>query len=128
MTILEKIGFFSAEVVKALALGIPAGTEILLSERTLQHIKTRHPDVGTDLQPLIASILTAPDGIARRSDGSVAFYRKHEDGKEFYLDVAVRPSSKNEYFVRTMHFIKAKRFDWYIRRGVIKMLDKPEKP
>jgi hypothetical protein len=121
----EKVGEFSEEVILALNLPIPVGTAVLLSQSTLEHIKKDHPEITGDHNAVIADIIAAPSGVScRPKDGSVGFYKEHENGEQYYLELSIRPSSVGEFFVRTLHPIKTKRFNWYVKKSKVISVDK----
>jgi acyl dehydratase len=125
----EKIGEFSAAVIELLALDIPVGTDILLSESTLKHIESRHTDICGDHKRLIADIIAAPSAVSYRAkDATVGFFKVLKSGDRLYLEVSVRASGKNEYFVRTMHSIEAERVEKRLKTGIILGIDNEKKP
>jgi hypothetical protein len=122
---IAKVGEFTDEIIKLLSIDVPVGTEILLSERTLQHIKEEHPDVVGDLKAIITDIVTAPTAVSYRpKERSVGFFKEHGDGKQYFLDLPVRPTSKDEFFIRTLHLIEVNRYEKRVKKGKILTLDK----
>jgi len=76
MKTVDKIGEFSSGIAEVLSMNIPAGTEILLSESTLAHIKNNHPEITGDHKSIIADIINAPMGVSKREkDSSIGFLR-----------------------------------------------------
>lgn len=121
----EKVGEFSAEVIKILNLKIPVGTNILLSESTLEHIKTDHPEIIGDHRTIIADIITAPVGVSLRiKDGSIGFFKEYQSGEQYYLELSVRSSSVGEFFVRTLHHVETGRIEKRVKKGKIIRIDK----
>ena len=121
----EKVGEFSAEVIKILNLDIPTGTNILLSESTLEHIKNDHPEIIGNHKTIISDIITAPTCVSIRvKDGSIGFFKEYEDGEQYYLELSVRSSSIGEFFVRTLHHVETGRIEKRVKKGKIIRLDK----
>jgi hypothetical protein len=125
---IEKIGELTNEIIKLLALDVPIGTEIFLSERTLQHIKEQHPDVVGNLRAIIIDIVAEPTAVSyRQKDRTIGFFKEHESGKQYFLDLPIRPTNKDEFFVRTLHYIETDRYEKRIKKGKIITLDKTKK-
>lgn len=114
----EIVGSFSERVVSLLQLDVAAGTPILLSTETRRHFTDGHADAFGPYGHLIGKVITHADlcGV-RPTDGTVEFVKLLPDNSALCLNLAVRPSSKQEYFVRTLHLCRIKRIEQYERRG-----------
>ena len=111
------VGEFTADVINLLQLDIAVGTKILLSEDTVSHIMSDHPDVAQYL-PHVQDIILRPQFVGfREKDNSIEFVKMFEKGKKICLILPVRPSSDTKYFVRTLHSIDINRFDKYLKKG-----------
>ena len=125
MVMIEKVGEFSAPVIAALNLDIAVGSSILLSESTLQHIKTDHSDISGDYIAIISDIIDKPTGVSFRfKDGTIGFFKEYETGIQFYLELSIRASGIGEFFVRTLHRIEVERVEKRMKKGEIFRLDK----
>ena len=123
--IAEIIGHFGENVINALGLNIATGTEIILSEHTIKHIKDKHPEITGDCKRIIADIIAVPHGVSfRAKDSTIGFFKGCETGELFFLELSVRSSNIGEYFVRTLHFIETDRVEKRMKNGKIISLDK----
>lgn len=115
-----EIGRFSQDIIELLNLNIPVGTPIYLGETNIQHMKTNHPDdyekYGKDIQLIIAH----PDYVGiNRSDGSVEFVKEYQIGNE-YVKVAVRVSTTNNFFARSIYRLNQNRVHNFIAKGTLR--------
>lgn len=120
----KRIGFFSSSVIRTLGLDIPAGTPIYVADSNIEHMKTSHPEdfkkYGGELQNIIAN----PDYVGRNTkDDSVEFTKEYFINGE-YVKVAVRVSSQNVYYARSMYVLNPNRVKNFIEKGTLKKLDK----
>ena len=123
-TIRKKIGCFSADVIHTLGLNIPIGTPIYISESNIEHMKTSHPEdfqkYGCDIENIIAY----PDYVGRNhKDNSIEFTKEYCIDSNF-VKVAVRVSSQNIYYARSMYVLNPNRVKSFIEKGTLKKLDK----
>lgn len=119
----KKIGTFSAKIIETLELDIPVGTPIFIADSNIEHMKTSHPNdfqkYGSELENIIAD----PDYVGiNAKDDSIEFT------KEFYINgdyvkVAVRVSTRNIYYARSMYVLNPKRVKNFIAKGTLKKLD-----
>ena len=118
------IGHFSSNVIETLDLSIPVGTPIYISDTNIEHMQTSHPEdyekYGCDLSLIISN----PDYVGQNSsDGSIEFTKEYFiEGK--YVKVAVRVSTSNIYYARSMYVLNPNRVKNFIAKGTLKKLDK----
>ena len=123
-TIRKKIGCFSADVIHTLGLNIPIGTPIYISESNIEHIKKSHPKDFQKYSCDIESIIAYPDYVGRNhKDGSIEFTKEYCIDGDF-VKVAVRVSSHNIFYVRSMYVLNPNRVKSFITKGTLKKLDK----
>ena len=120
----KRIGFFSSSVIRTLGLDIPAGTPIYVADTNIKHMKTSHPEdfekYGNELQNIIAN----PDYVGKNTkDDSIEFTKEYFINGE-YVKVAVRVSTQNVYYARSMYVLNANRVKNFIEKGTLKKLDK----
>ena len=120
----KRIGFFSSDVIRTLGLDIPAGTSIYIADSNLEHMKTSHPEdyekYGSELQNIIAN----PDYVGKNTkDDSIEFTKEYFVNGE-YVKVAVRVSTQNVYYARSMYVLNSNRVKNFIEKGTLKKLDK----
>jgi len=118
----EKVGEFSIDVVNALALDIPAGTAIYISESNRRHMKNRHPWEYEKYHSRLPKIFLAPDyaGI-NPSDGSIEVIKVFSKT----IKVAVRIAKDGDYYVRSIYEVGKSRVDNSLKSGQLKQLTKP---
>ena len=120
----KRIGSFSSNVIRTLGLDIPAGTPIYIADSNIEHMKTSHPEdfekYGNELQNIIAN----PDYVGKNTkDDSIEFTKEYFINGE-YVKVAVRVSTQNIYYARSMYVLNPNRVKNFIEKGTLKKLDK----
>lgn len=118
-----KIGNFSARIIELLELDIPVGTPIYIADSNIEHMKSSHPEdykkYGTELN----NIITNPDYVGKNTkDDSIEFTKEyciHGD----YVKVAVRVSTRNIYYARSLYVLNPNRVKNFIAKGTLKKLD-----
>ena len=118
-----KIGNFSARIIELLELDIPVGTPIYIADSNREHMKSSHPEdykkYGTELN----NIITNPDYVGKNAkDDSIEFTKEyciHGD----YVKVAVRVSTRNIYYARSLYVLNPNRVKNFIAKGTLKKLD-----
>ena len=96
----------------------------MIGESNIEHIKKRHPyefdKYFTDIKAIIAS----PDYVGiNPSDNSIAYVKEYLIASE-YVKVAVRVTSKGQYYAKSLHSLSTYNAERYIERGTLKRLDK----
>lgn len=120
----KKIGAFSAQIIEILELDIPVGTPIYIADSNIEHMKASHPHdfekYGNELNNIIAN----PDYVGKNvKDDSIEFTKEYYIDEE-YVKVAVRVSTRNIYYARSMYVLNSKRVKNFIAKGTLKKLDK----
>ena len=120
----KKVGLFSENVVQKLGLEMAVGTPIYVADTNVEHMQKSHPEdyekFGNELHNIIAN----PDYVGKNEkDDSIEFVKEYlVCGK--YVKVAVRVSSRNVYYVRSMYALNPNRVKNFIKKGTLKKLDK----
>lgn len=119
----KQIGCFSADVVHTLKLDIPIGTPIYISETNIEHMKVSHPADFQRYGCEIENIIAYPDYVGKnKKDNSIEFTKEYcIDGD--YVKVAVRVTSHNLYYARSMYVLNPNRVRNFIEKGTLKKLD-----
>lgn len=115
-----KIGYFSSTVINALGLDIPVGTPIYISDSNIEHMKSSHPEDYQKYGCDISDIIAFPDYVGRNTkDNSIEFTKEYIiDGK--FVKVAVRVSTKNVYYARSLYVLNSNRVRNFIEKGTLK--------
>lgn len=118
----KKIGVFSSAVIETLHLNIPVGTPIYIAESNIQHMKNSHPKDYAKYGNYITHIILLPDYVGHNAkDNSIEFTKEFPINDEF-VKVAVRVSSRNVYYVRSLYILNPKRVQNFIKKGTLKSL------
>ena len=105
----KKIGVFSARIIEILELDIPAGTPIYITDSNLEHMKTFHSDDFAQYGSELNNIIANPDYVGKNAkDDSIEFTKEYYINGE-YVKVAVRISTHNIYYARSMYVLKTAR-------------------
>ena len=105
----KKICGFSARIIEILELDIPSGTPIYIAESNIEHMKTSHPDDFAQYGSELSNIIANPDYVGKNAkDDSIEFTKEYYINGE-YVKVAVRISTHNIYYARSMYVLKTAR-------------------
>lgn len=118
------IGYFPQNIIDLLDLDIRAGTPIYIADSNIEHMRTSHPEdfakYGCDIEDIIAS----PDYVGKNAkDDSIEFTKEYCIAGD-YVKVAVRVTSHNIYYARSMYVLNPNRVKNFIEKGTLKKLDK----
>ena len=114
------IGSINENIIKLLELKIDVNTPILLGKSNIEHMKNKHPADYDKYKDEIENILSNPDYIGSNpTDGSIEYVKEYFVDNE-YVKVAVRVSSQNKYYARTLYILNSKRVINYIAKGTLK--------
>jgi len=96
-----QIGEFSEYVIRRLSLSIEAGTPIYLGKSNLKHMQKAHPKDFKKYGTRLKRILSEPDYVGIRDDGSIEYIKAFG----MHIKVAVRVTLGGEYFARTLYHV-----------------------
>lgn len=111
----KQIGKVSKKVIRILGLKYQKEEPIFIGEANIQHMKEEHPldfeKYGAD----ITDIINNPTYLARNEKKkSIEFIKEYKIDNEYVL-VAVRVSSKNVHFARTMYVMADEKVEKYFK-------------
>ena len=87
-------------------------------------MKTSHPKDYEKYKDELQNIIANPDYVGMNSkDDSMEFTKEYYINGE-YVKVAVRVSTSNIYYVRSMYVLNPNRVKNFIAKGTLKKLDK----
>lgn len=120
----KRIGCFSSAVIETLGLDIPSGTPIYIADTNIEHMKTSHPEDFEKYGNDIAEIIAHPDYVGQNAkDDSIEFTKEYFIDGDF-VKVAVRVTTHNVYYARSMYVLNPNRVRNFIKKGTLKKLDK----
>lgn len=120
----KQIGRFSERIIKTLDLDIPVGTPIYIADSNIEHIKNRHPYEYDKYFNDIENILKSPDYVGiNPKDKSISFVKEYFVNSEF-IRVAVRITSNQNSYAKTLHLLSTYNAERYIQKGTLIKLDK----
>lgn len=118
-----KIGNFSARIIETLELDIPVGTPIYIADSNIEHMKSSHPNDFKKYGAQLTNIIATPDYVGKNAkDDSIEFTKEFCVNGE-YVKVAVRVSTRNVYYARSMYVLNPNRVKNFIAKGTLKKLD-----
>ena len=117
---MEIIGTLSDKIINILNLSYITDKNIYIGETNIEHMKTSHPDDYSKYKDNIPEILKNPDYICNNStDDSIEFVKEFIINHE-YVKVAVRVSSKNRLYARSVYVLNRRRVKNFIEKGTLK--------
>lgn len=116
--IVKNVGKLNNKVIKLLNLSITEELPIILTESSIEHIKSNHEEDYLMYGSKIKDIINNPTYIARNpKQGSIEYIKEYKVNNSEYVLVAVRASSKGQMFVRTMFKMTMKKINTYLNSG-----------
>ena len=111
----KQIGKVSKKVIKILGLKYQKEEPIFIGEANIRHMKEEHPNdfekYGADIEDIIKN----PTYLARNEKKkSIEFIKEYKIENEYVL-IAVRVSSRNVHFARTMYVMADEKVKKYFK-------------
>ena len=111
----KQIGLVNKKIIKLLGLDYAKEEPIFIGDENIKHMKEEHPldfeKYGKDIENIISN----PTYLARNEKKkSIEFIKKYKINNEYVL-VAVRVSSKNVHFARTMYVMADEKVEKYFK-------------
>ena len=115
-----EVGKLSARVASLLGLHLQENQPILLGDSNITHMLNRHPADYAKYGQYIPLILASPDYVGQNpKDGSIEYVKDFQINGE-YVKVAVRVSSKNRLYARSVYVLNRRRVKNFIEKGTLK--------
>ena len=113
----RQIGKITKKIIKILGLDYKKEEPIFIGEANIKHMKDKHPEdfekYGIDIEEIIKN----PTYLARnQKKKSIEFIKKYEIENHHVL-VAVRVSSNNIHFARTMYVMADEKVEKYAKHN-----------
>ena len=114
-----QIGVLTVEIANHINLTINENKPIYLGKSNIQHMKASHPEDYAKYGASIVDILASPDYVGQnQKDGSIEYVKNFLVNNEF-VKVAVRISTNNKYFARSIYVLNKKRVQNFIHKGTL---------
>lgn len=116
------VGYFRKNVIDALNLSIEPDTPIYIADSNIEHMQKSHSEDYNRYFEKIERILEKPDYVGKNpKDDSVEFVKEYKiDGN--FVKVAVRISTGNQYFARSLYVLNPTRVRVFFAKGTLKEL------
>ena len=109
---MKQVGIITAEVICILGLDVPPDTPIYLGETNINHMLSEHEDDYNLYGEMIEEIIATPTYLGYWK-GSIEYIKELSQ----YVKVAVRVSSDNLYFARTIYTMNPDRVEKLVAKG-----------
>ena len=114
------VGIISPTVESTLGITCATDRNIYLGDTNIQHMKNSHPVDYEKYKDELENILSNPDYIGLNpNDDSIEYVKEFIQDNE-YVKVAVRISSGDKYFARSMYVLNKNRVRNFIAKGTLK--------
>lgn len=113
----KQIGKVSTKIIKLLNLKYEQEMPIFIGEVNIKHMKEEHPEDFKKYGKQIEDILNNPTYLARNEKKkSIEFIKEYKINNEYVL-VAVRVSTNNVHFARTMYIMSDEKVEKYFKHN-----------
>jgi len=109
---MRQVGIITADVIRILSLSISPNTPIYIGETNINHMLSEHEEDYNLYGEMIEDIISAPTYIGYRK-GSIEYIKELSQ----YVKVAVRVSSDNLYFARTLYKMNPDKVEKLVAKG-----------
>lgn len=117
-----KVGEISEAVIQTLGLDVKNNTPVFLGESNINHMKSKHPSEYDKYSPFVTQIINSPDYVGvNPKDSSIEYVKEFKLNSE-YVKVAVRVSSNNVFYARSIYVLQDSRVNNFIKKGTLKPL------
>ena len=119
------VGSISENIKKLLGLSSVGDDNIYMSATNIAHMESSHPSDYAKYKDQIQNILASPDYVGQNpNDNSIEYVKNFIDSE--YVKVAVRLSSGNKYYARSLYVLNKRRVENFIKKGTLKKVDLSE--
>ena len=120
------VGSISENIKKLLGLSSVGDDNIYMSATNIAHMESSHPSDYAKYKDQIQNILAYPDYVGQNpNDNSIEYVKNFIIDSE-YVKVAVRLSSGNKYYARSLYVLNKRRVENFIKKGTLKKVDLSE--
>ena len=120
---MKPIAHISKQIIDILNLNLPPNTPVYIGANNIKHIKNRHPYEFDKYYQDISRIINNPDYVGLNpKDNSILMVKLFQIDNE-YIRVAVKVTSKNICYAKTLHLLSSCNAERYLEKGTLKKLD-----
>ena len=120
---MKPIAYISQQIIDVLNLNLPTNTPVYIGEGNIEHIKNRHPYEFDKYYQDISLIINSPDYVGLNpKDNSILMVKLYQMDNE-YIRVAVKVTSNNICYAKTLHLLSSCNAERYLEKGTLKKLD-----
>ena len=120
---MKPIAHISKQIIDILNLNLPPNTPVYIGASNIEHIKNRHPYEFDKYYQDISRIINNPDYVGLNpKDNSILMVKLFQIDNE-YIRVAVKVTSKNICYAKTLHLLSSCNAERYLEKGTLKKLD-----
>ena len=120
---MKPIAHISKQIIDILNLNLPPNTPVYIGASNIEHIKNRHPYEFDKYYQDISLIINNPDYVGLNpKDNSILMVKLFQIDNE-YIRVAVKVTSKNICYAKTLHLLSSCNAERYLEKGTLKKLD-----
>ena len=120
------VGSISENIKKLLGLSSVGDDNIYMSATNIAHMESSHPSDYAKYKDQIQNILASPDYVGQNPNDNYIEYVKNFIIDSEYVKVAVRLSSGNKYYARSLYVLNKRRVENFIKKGTLKKVDLSE--
>ncbi|KRQ86912.1 hypothetical protein ABG79_01403 [Caloramator mitchellensis] len=118
------VGFLNKKIIDMLGIDIKEGTEIILGESNIEHMKIKHPNDYQKYGDKIIEIINTPTYVCKHpKKDSIEFIKVFINENNDHVLVAVRASGKGILYVRTLFVMSLDKVEKYKSKGAFKYYD-----
>lgn len=114
------IGTISSTIINLLNLDYITDTNIYIGSSNISHMQSSHPDDYNKYKNEIENIINNPDYVGVNSKNNSIEYVKEFLVDTEYVKVAVRVSSSNKLYARSLYVLNNRRVQNFIEKGTLK--------
>ena len=114
----RQIGNITKKVIKILQLDYFKEQPIFIGDANIKHMQEQHPKDYKKYGMKIKEILNEPTYLARNEKKkSIEFIKQYKNKKDEYVLIAVRVSTNNIHFARTMYLMSEDKVKKYFKHN-----------
>lgn len=116
---MKPIAHISKQIIDILNLNLPPNTPVYIGASNIEHIKNRHPYEFDKYYQDISRIINNPDYVGLNpKDNSILMVKLFQIDNE-YIRVAVKVTSKNICYAKTLHLLSSCNAERYLEKGTL---------